>query len=96
MPSQEVIKQELNHLRIRIEFLERSLTNKPTPLAKKWYSPQEAADFLGISKALVLRMADAGKLEYWKSIGGHRKIFRESLDSYIDEATKNNVARAIN
>ena len=84
MLDQKSVHEELNYLRARVDNLEKILNTKRSIDVQRWYSPQEAATQLNISKALVLRMLDAGELKFWKSIGGHRKIYGESLNSYLE------------
>ncbi|MEY2842846.1 MAG: hypothetical protein RI920_883, partial [Pseudomonadota bacterium] len=44
------------------------------------YSTTEIAQRLGISTQTVQRWVDTGKLEAWKTLGGHRRIEAESAE----------------
>lgn len=44
---------------------------------------RQAAAELGISLGTVQQMVENGTLEAWKTVGGHRRIARESLDAYL-------------
>lgn len=46
---------------------------------------RQAAAELGISLGTVQQMVENGTLEAWKTVGGHRRIARESLDAYLSK-----------
>ena len=59
---------------------------KKTPEAPKptdILTTQQAARILGLSTTTVQKMVASGELEAWVTSGGHRRIFRSTLDSKI-------------
>lgn len=59
---------------------------KKTPEAAKptdILTTQQAARILGLSTTTVQKMVASGELEAWVTSGGHRRIFRSTLDSKI-------------
>lgn len=52
---------------------------KPTDIL----TTQQAARILGLSTTTVQKMVASGELEAWVTSGGHRRIFRSTLDSKI-------------
>jgi len=50
---------------------------------RDFLTTREAAAELGISLGTVQQMVENGTLEAWKTVGGHRRIARESLDAYL-------------
>lgn len=50
---------------------------------KPSYTTVEAARLLGISAASVQRWVDAGHLQAWKTMGGHRRIDAQSVDALL-------------
>lgn len=46
---------------------------------------RQAAAELGVSLGTVQQMVENGTLEAWKTVGGHRRIARESLDAYLQQ-----------
>ena len=46
-----------------------------------FYSTTEAAKRLGVCNTTVQIMAEKGLLRAWKTLGGHRRISRESVDT---------------
>ena len=56
-----------------------SSTNKPTDIL----TTQQAARILGLSTTTVQKMVASGELEAWVTSGGHRRIFRSTLDTKI-------------
>jgi excisionase family DNA binding protein len=59
---------------------DKSLT---APLDQETYSTMEAARMLGLAVRSVQLMVDRQELEAWKTPGGHRRIARASLESWI-------------
>lgn len=50
---------------------------------RAFYSTQEAADVLGISRTTVQQMVELGQLRAWKTAGGHRRIDPASVHALI-------------
>lgn len=46
-------------------------------------STREAATILGVSMQTVQRWVDLGQLQAWKTLGGHRRIDRGSVDQLL-------------
>lgn len=46
---------------------------------------QQAAEMLGISVTSVQQLVEAGKLEAWKTAGGHRRIPLASVQAYREQ-----------
>lgn len=46
-----------------------------------FYSTTEAARLLGVCNTTVQLMAEKGVLKAWKTLGGHRRISRQSVDA---------------
>lgn len=46
-------------------------------------STREAATILGVSMQTVQRWVDLGQLQAWKTLGGHRRIERSSVDQLL-------------
>ncbi|WP_374347661.1 response regulator [Chitinimonas sp.] len=44
---------------------------------------REAAALLGVSVATVQSMVESGKLQAWKTEGGHRRIYRDSVEALL-------------
>jgi excisionase family DNA binding protein len=57
--------------------------NLPVPMDQDTYSTMEAARMLGLAVRSVQLMVDRQELEAWKTPGGHRRIARASLESWI-------------
>ncbi|MEY3201883.1 MAG: hypothetical protein RIR70_1433 [Pseudomonadota bacterium] len=61
------------------------MTDKQPPKAAAgedaFYSTTEAAKLLGVCNTTVQIMAEKGLLRAWKTLGGHRRISRESVDA---------------
>lgn len=51
--------------------------------SKEFISTTNAARLLGLSVGTVQQMVEAGKLEAWKTQGGHRRIVKASLDKLL-------------
>lgn len=56
---------------------------KPMPDSPDTCSTTEAAQRLGLAVRSVQLMVDRGKLQAWKTPGGHRRILRASLDAWL-------------
>lgn len=55
----------------------------PLPEAQADYSTLEVARLLGMAVRSVQLMVDRGELEAWKTPGGHRRIARASVESWL-------------
>jgi excisionase family DNA binding protein len=60
-----------------------SHVNLPPPNVPDTCSTTEAAQRLGMAVRSVQLMVDRGELTAWKTPGGHRRILRSSLDSWL-------------
>ncbi|MGM9483086.1 helix-turn-helix domain-containing protein [Roseateles sp. NT4] len=60
--------------------MNRTTTVPPVP---DTCSTTEAAQQLGMAVRSVQLMVDRGELQAWKTPGGHRRILRSSLDSWL-------------
>ncbi|AOY90416.1 hypothetical protein BKK79_00175 [Cupriavidus sp. USMAA2-4] len=49
----------------------------------EFYSTQEAAERLGVSRRTVQMWVETGKLPAWKTDGGHRRIPKEAVDTLV-------------
>jgi excisionase family DNA binding protein len=52
----------------------------------KWYSVQEAADYLGVSQATIFRWMKEGTLSFYK-MGGATRFSREGLEVLFEKTT---------
>lgn len=59
-----------------------SLKVKPATHENRFLSTAEAARMLGLSTTLVQTLVDQGDLKGWKTRGGHRRIFMDSIMDY--------------
>lgn len=48
-------------------------------------SPNQAAALVGVSRPLLNRLLDEGRIPYFATEGGHRKIKRSDVDAYIHD-----------
>jgi excisionase family DNA binding protein len=60
-----------------------SLPSLPNPTSEDWLSLHEASAILGISLSTLRRWADAGKVPVHRTLGGHRRFFRQELDAVM-------------
>jgi excisionase family DNA binding protein len=51
--------------------------------AADWLTIGEAAKYLGVAQSTVRSWADSGRLETFKTPGGHRRFRREDLDRFV-------------
>ncbi len=58
--------------------------SQPANSINDTYSTRQAADLLGISVRAAQLWVEQGKLQAWKTPGGHRRILRQSLESMLD------------
>ena len=68
--------------------------NKIDSVDTKWYSVQEAADYLGVSQATIFRWMKEGTLSYYK-MGGATRFSREGLEVLFEKTTGTKEAGAI-
>jgi excisionase family DNA binding protein len=59
-----------------------SRVNSPSIVPETW-STSEVAQRLGLAVRSVQLMVDRGELQAWKTPGGHRRILRSSVDSWL-------------
>jgi excisionase family DNA binding protein len=66
----------------------RSTRTKPgSEVAPEWLTLGEAARYLGVAQSTVRKWADQGRLETFKTPGGHRRFRREDLDRFMHGAS---------
>ena len=53
---------------------------------RRWYTVQEAAEYLGVSQPTIFRWMKDGQLSFYK-IGGSTRFVREGLDAVIEKTT---------
>jgi len=46
-------------------------------------TPQQVADLFHVDPKTVARWARAGKLDFTTTLGGHRRYFREQVESLV-------------
>jgi len=51
----------------------------------EFYSTQETAERLGVSRRTVQIWVETGKLPAWKTDGGHRRIPKEAVDTLVSQ-----------
>jgi excisionase family DNA binding protein len=55
--------------------------------AKRFYTLLQVSARLGVSPQTVQRWLDAGRLQGWRTLGGHRRIDADSADALIEAHT---------
>jgi excisionase family DNA binding protein len=60
---------------------------KPDGIKKTFCTTREAAVLLGVSVGTVQLWVETGVLEAWKTIGGHRRVMRDSVDRLLHKNT---------
>jgi excisionase family DNA binding protein len=60
---------------------------------RDWYTVEEAAEYLEVSRPTIFRWMKQGKLSYYK-VGGSTRFTRESLDALIEKVTGEKEAQA--
>ena len=55
------------------------------PEQKKLYSTADLAKLLSIDASTVKRWADSGRLQCYKTIGGHRRFSLEQIQSFVSD-----------
>ena len=56
---------------------------KRLDIKKTFCTTREAAELLGVSVGTVQLWVETGVLEAWKTIGGHRRVMRDSVDRLL-------------
>lgn len=51
-------------------------------------SPNQAAALVGVSRPLLNRLLDEGRIPYFTTEGGHRKVKRSDVDAYVEDRDK--------
>lgn len=54
------------------------------PDGKRWYTVEEAGEYLGVSRPTIFRWMKDGQLSFYK-IGGATRFSREGLDAVIEK-----------
>lgn len=62
----------------------RSAASEETP---EWLTLGEAARYLGVAQSTVRKWADMGRVETFKTPGGHRRFRRDDLDRFMQGAS---------
>ena len=57
-------------------------------MIKKAYTTQEAANHCNVTAQSIVKWIEARKLKAYKTLGGHRRILLEDLESFL---RKNNM-----
>ncbi len=52
---------------------------------KQWLSPQEAADYLSVSRQTIYRWARTNKIKFHK-VGGVTRVKKEDLDKLFESS----------
>ncbi len=60
-------------------------TPEKLPAADRYYSSQEVARILGITRSAVVRWINEGKLSAFRTLGGHRRIAAADLARFSKE-----------
>ncbi len=60
---------------------------KPIGIKKTFCTTREAAELLGVSVGTIQLWAETGVLEAWKTIGGHRRVMRDSVDRLLHKGS---------
>ena len=55
----------------------------PMNIKKTFCTTREAAELLGVSVGTVQLWVETGVLEAWKTIGGHRRVMRDSVERLL-------------
>ena len=64
-----------------------------TSATRDWYSVDEAAEYLDVSRPTIFRWMKEGKLSYYK-VGGSTRFTRGGLDALIEKVTGKKEAEA--
>jgi excisionase family DNA binding protein len=57
--------------------------SEDTPEEVRSYTPKEVADLFNVHVRSVTRWAGKGKLEYFRTPGGHRRYYADQVDAMI-------------
>lgn len=57
-------------------------------LGQEWFTLDEVADLLRVSKRTIERLVSAGEMESKRFGPRLRRVSREALDAYVNEATR--------
>ncbi len=60
---------------------------------REWYTVEEAAEYLDVSRPTIFRWMKDGKLSYYK-VGGSTRFTHEGLDALIEKVTGRKEAEA--
>ena len=63
------------------------------PVEPRWYSTQQAAEYLGVSQPTVFRWMKEGVLSFYK-VGGSTRFSKEGLDAVFEKTTGRKEAEA--
>lgn len=64
-----------------------SRTQASSSETPEWLTLGEAARYLGVAQSTVRKWADMGRLETFKTPGGHRRFRRDDLDRFMQGAS---------
>jgi len=65
----------------------RSTRSHAAEEAPEWLTLGEAARYLGVAQSTVRKWADMGRVETFKTPGGHRRFRRDDLDRFMQGAS---------
>lgn len=57
--------------------------SEDTPEEVRSYTPKEVADLFNVHVRSVTRWAARGKLEFFRTPGGHRRYYADQVDAMI-------------
>jgi excisionase family DNA binding protein len=66
-----------------------------TNIEKSYCTTREAATLLGVSVGTVQLWVGTGLLQAWKTVGGHRRVLRESVDNILRNGPLAPIATAL-
>jgi len=58
-----------------------------TDTPPRWLRTSQVAELLQVSKETVTRWAAAGKLPYFKTLGGHRRFEEQAILALLEDLT---------
>ena len=70
------------------------MSENTTPERKKLYSTADIARLLSIDTSTVKRWADSGRLQCYKTIGGHRRFSTQQIQEFISTYHLEGIAAA--
>lgn len=71
--------------------MRQSSTTEELP---EWLTLGEAAKYLGVAQSTVRKWADTGRVETFKTPGGHRRFKRDDLDRFMQGASDNQLPQS--